>query len=353
MKATKILAGIFFALAAMFALFAWKLNENKSQVTSAAQVQSVDANMNGLEASASNTALPQYERVVATAPIRAGQRIEVSDVHIALHEEDVAGGFQELDQVVGKTTLIALEPGLPVLAHALLSSLSLQLETGQRAVSIGVREPMAAGHHVAPGDFVDVFFTLEGNDHDARQSRQTRLLLSRTRVLAYGHSTVEDAVIAEAQGHQDGEQGSAQSRRSQRVDGPQRMANTALLAVALEDVERLTLAERFGQLSLALRHPNDTGMPDPALFADLPAVLRPLGIKAISTSQLSPEDRAYAGTRWSDLVKGGEAEHVPQASRQRIARSMPRNTVRPTPPAALLKDSVELYQGDVLQTVHY
>lgn len=354
MKATKILAGLFFALAVIFALFAWKINSDTGANNDAVSANTASANSEAMQAPVSSGTSPKYETVVAAEPIRAGQRIDASQVKLLAVDKQVTGGFGQLSDVVGRTTLVALNEERPVLAQALLSSLSLQLESGQRAVSIAVREPMAAGHHVVPGDFVDVFFTLDGNnEREAELASQARLLLARTRVLAYGNHSVEDALAPANSDGKDADKNTSLPANGKRSDGQQRSANTAVLAVALDDVERLALAERFGQLSLALRHPDDTAVPDPEIFADVPAVLRTVGMKAGSGTQLSPQDRAYAGTRWKDLVRGGAAS---AATQNATPRSLPRATARTAPPSSspsVTKDSVELYQGNVVQTVQY
>lgn len=354
MKATKILAGLFFALAVIFALFAWKINSDNAKSSHVAPVYTASSNSGGTQSPDSASAPPKYEAVVAAEPIRAGQRIDASQVKLVAMDKETLGGFRQLRDVVGRTTLVALGEEHPVLEQSLLSGLSLQLEPGQRAVAIAVRESMAAGHHVVPGDFVDIFFTLDANnEREAELASQARLLLARTRILAYGQSTVEDALQPQ---NEDGKDAS-NSRHLQRGDTPQRTANTAVLAVAVEDVERLALAERFGQLSLALRHPDDTALPDEALFADLPAALQPLGISSVRAARLSPEDRAYAGTRWKDLVRGGAVNHSLSAAQHAATRSSPRATTRRATPRILsssgTKDSVELYQGNVVQTVQY
>ena len=94
-------------------------------------------------------------------------------------------------------------------------------------------------------------------------------------MLAYGAISVEDPPPTMAQRKKAlAEEAAANQNSSQRRSGgnadsgrAQQPANTALLAVPLEDVERLTLAEKFGQLTLALRHPDDLSVPNAALFA--------------------------------------------------------------------------------------
>ena len=356
MKATKILAGLFFALAVIFALFAWKINSDTSKRSDAVPVPAASSTSGAAETAQANTAAKPYEAVVVAEPIRAGQRIDASQVKLVAMDKEVAGGFRQVNDVIGRTTLVSLGQDHPVLEQSLLSGLSLQLEPGQRAVAIAVREAMAAGHHLVPGDFVDVFFTLDAdNEREAELASQARLLLARTRILAYGPSTVEDALRSQPDDRQDASKNASPSRNLQRGDAP-RTANTAVLAVAVDDVERLTLAERFGQLSLALRHPDDTALPDEALFANLPAALRPLATSSASAVRLSPEDRAYAGTRWKDLVRGGVVKPSAPVVQQAAPRSPPRTATKAmtsSSSSAATKDSVELYQGNVVQTVQY
>ncbi|MFC7205669.1 Flp pilus assembly protein CpaB [Comamonas endophytica] len=265
--------------------------------------------------------------MVAARDIAAGQRLTAEDVKLAELPAAVAHGFGSTEAVVGRTTVVALPANAPLFAQQLLQGLALQLEEGQRAVSVAIREPMAAGHHVRPGDFVDVFFTLDGKTDQAVVDTQTRLLLARTRVLAYGAASVENPPVADAQRR--AEQDAGARRAGARPDN----AQTAVLAVPLEDVQRLTLAEKYGQLTLALRHPDDTALPDAALFAALPTALQPVA----GRSALQAADRAYAGLRFKDLAAGAAAPRG--AARPAAVRA----AAAPQPQAPR-HQTVELYQ---------
>ncbi|MET1114728.1 MAG: Flp pilus assembly protein CpaB [Comamonas sp.] len=336
MNLTKILAGLLLVLAAVLAIGAWVLSRPPSRPVAAA----------GSAALATPPAPAQkHTAVVAAKAIAAGQRLTAEDVKLAELPGPVAHGFNSTEAVLGRTTVIAMPANAPLFAQQLLQGLALQLESGERAVSVAIREPMAAGHHVRPGDFVDVFFTLDGKTDQAVVDTQTRLLLARTRVLAYGAASVENPPPGEAQRRATTEPDSSARRSGARAEN----AQTAVLAVPLDDVQRLTLAEKYGQLTLALRHPDDRGLPDAALFAALPTALQPVAGRLPPGGSLQAADRAYAGLRFKDLASGAAAPRNAPRPVALQTGAAPRAQT-PTPPR---QQSVELYQGSTVQTVSY
>ncbi len=346
MNLTKILAGLLLVLALALGLGALLLGRQTANRPVAPVTEASGT-------SASQPA-PTHAVVVAAKPIAAGQRLVADDIKIAQLPVAVASSFSTTDALVGRTTTMALVPDAPLFEQQLISGLALQVEPGQRAVSVGIREAMAAGHHVRPGDFVDVFFTLDGKTDAAEVDSQTRLLLARTRVLAYGAATVENPPPTLAQRQQEeqeaaktGSSANAARRNTQDAQAA-RNAATAVLAVPLQDVERLTLAEKYGQLSLALRHPDDSRVPDPALFAALPTVLQPVAGKLAKGEQLQDMDRSFAGLRFKDLATGADSKPV----RRLPAVTQAKAPAAPAAPAVPLR-TVEVYQGASAQTVRY
>lgn len=344
MNLTKIAAGLLLALALLLAVGAWMLSRPASRPLAA------DAAATAKPA----TSMQQHTVVVAAKAIAAGQRLGADDVKTAQLPAAIAHSFNDTGTVLGRTTVIAIPADAPLFEQQLLLGLALQLESGQRAVSVAVKEPMAAGHHVRPGDFVDVFFTLDGKTDQAVVDTQTRLLLARSRVLAYGAASVENPPPTAAQRQQQEDSSTSVRRAGQREaqNGRPDNANTAVLAVSLDDVQRLTLAEKYGQLTLALRHPDDLSVPDAALFAALPTVLQPVAGRLAKGESLQSADRSYAGLRFKDLATGAQARDLPRppASRQAVAAARPRAPQSPQPPRP---QTVELYQGSAVQTVSY
>ncbi|WP_313237454.1 Flp pilus assembly protein CpaB [Delftia acidovorans] len=348
MNLTKILAGLLVGLAIVLAGLAWLLGSQPArpvaQPSPAASAQPTPE------------PVPQHAVVVVAQAIAAGQRIGSEDVKLAQLPAPVPGSFAATDDVLGRTTLMALTPGTPLFEQQLLSGLALQLEPGQRALAIAIREQMAAGHHVRPGDFVDVYFTLDGKSDQAPVDAQTRLLLARSRVLAYGSGSVERPPMSavQRQAQQDKESAGSSLRRASAADQTgQRPENvqSAVLAVPLDDVERLTLAEKFGQLTLALRNPDDLSVPDPKLFAALPGALQPVAGRLRKDQALEGADRAFAGLRMQDLATGADAKNIRKPAAQPMTAFAP--AVRPPPQRAPRERTVELHNGAAVQMVNY
>ncbi|MXN32489.1 Flp pilus assembly protein CpaB [Delftia sp. CH05] len=345
MHLTRIVAGLLIVLAIGLAFLAWMMGRQPQPSPSAgAPAASPPSSVGGRAEPAK-----QHATVVTARPIAAGQRITADDIRLVQHPSATADGFKDTAAVLNRTTLVALAADAPLLEQHLISSLALQLNAGQRALSIAIKEQMAAGHHVRPGDFVDVFFTLDGRAESSPVDTQTRLLLARSRVLAYGASSVENPPPSAAQrkAQQEQETSSSGMRRNSRDDQGQRpeSAQTAVLAVPLEDVERLTLAEKYGQLTLALRHPDDMAVPDPSLFAALPTALQPITGRSAKNQPLQGPDRAFAGLRFKDLATGtpsrAAGRTAPFSGGAAKVSQQPR--IR----------AVEVHSGATVQTVNY
>ena len=353
MNLTKILAGILVVLAIGLAIMAWFLGRQPQRAVAPVTA----ATATGPAQAQEPKPAPTYDVVVAARPIAAGHKLEAEDLRLIQQPAALADGVKTAEAAVGHTTLTALAADAPLLEQNLINGLSLQLEPGQRALSIAVKEPMAAGNHVRPGDFVDVYFTMDGKQStdNATVDTQTRLLLARSRVLAYGAISVEDPPPTMAQRKKaQAEEAAANQNSSQRRSGgnadsgrAQPPANTALLAVPLEDVERLTLAEKFGQLTLALRHPDDLSVPNAALFAALPTVLQPVAGRLPKGETLQGADRSFAGLRFKDLATGADAKN---ARRTSPPPSAPRSASGPQAPRS---HTVQIHQGAAVQTVSY
>ncbi len=349
MNLTKMLAGLLVLLALVLAGLAWVMGRQPARTVASPTAAE--------PAPAPAAPLPTHAVVVAAKAIEAGQRIAEEDVKLARLPAAVPGSMADIQDAVGRTTVMALPPDAPLFEQQLLSGLALQLEPGQRAVSIAIREQMAAGHHVRPGDFVDVYFSLDGKSDQAPVDAQTRLLLARSRVLAYGASSVEKPPLTAAQRQARQAQAGAASRIGTRDEAGQRPDNvqnaqSAVLAVPLDDVQRLTLAEKHGQLTLALRHPDDLSVPDPSLFAALPTALQPLAGRLRKDQPLQGADRAFAGLRFRDLATGADAANTRGGAVPQMAAAAPAaRAARPAPGPR--QQTVEMHNGAAVQLVHY
>ena len=320
---TQIVAGVLVLLALVLIGYAWMLSRKPPAPVPAPQPVAQAA-----------PAEATFPVVVATRPLPAGQAIDAGALRVAQLTINPAGAFMSVAEAAGRVPVFDLGVGAPLLENQLVSGLALRLEPGERAVAVKADEVMGVANSVRPGDFVDVFFALKADGRDVDRS-QSRLLLARKRVLAFGTASV------------DGMPANGEGRGNQKPQaGSQQPARTAVLAVPVEDVNRLALGEANGRLLLALRHPNDTAEPDPTLFAEPPTALQPAGRRS---GALTGMDRAMAGLTTQDLAAGGGASGVRWPAQPAIAA--PRAVVATSAPTA--GHEVELIRGDRRDTVRY
>lgn len=331
---TKIIAAVLVLLAVALGGYAFVLSRKPAVDAPVATVPAADQ--------AKTKQLATYPVVVASRLLPAGQVIPVDALRVEQLPINPAGAFQDTSVVAGRVPVLDLGEGSPLLEGQLVSGLALRVSEGERAVAVKADEIMGVGNRVQPGDFVDIFVMLKFDGKDIDRS-QARLLLARKRVLAFGSASVESlpSKTAESRG---GAQ--AQSQRNE-------AARTAVLAVTVDEVNRLTLGESSGRLLLALRNPTDMAEPDPKLFADLPTALQPLARPGESRrATLEGLDRAQAGLTAVDFVSGNAADGTRRTASVRAAA-----TVSPTPrasgPARSTGNEVEVIRGERSETMRY
>jgi pilus assembly protein CpaB len=256
---TKIVAAILVLLAIAMGGYAWMLSRQAPAPVAASPAP--------VPAKASQA--PVYPVVVAAKPLPAGQAIPADALRVERLTINPAGAFQDAGVAAGRVPVLDLAEGTPVMENQLVSGLAVRIGEGERAVAVKADEVMGVGNKIQPGDFVDVFVTLKSDGKDVDRS-QARLLLSRKRVLAFG------AVSVDSMQSKVGDKAAAQ--QAQRVEP----ARTAVLAVSVDDVNRLSIADNSGKLLLALRNPTDMSEPDPKLFAELPTALQPAAPKRVT-----------------------------------------------------------------------
>lgn len=264
--------------------------------------------------------------VVASKALPAGHLLQAEDVQL----QDVAvlppGAVALEASVLGRTLAQPVAAGDVVLAAGLLGGMPGLLQPGERAVAIKVDESTAVGHKLSPGDWVDVLVVLR-KDNQEVAATQAKQLLARKRVLAYG---------SQLEGMRQAGKEATGVDEAARTGQPPR---TAVLAVQAQEVNALLLAERQGQVLLALRHPLDMGASGGSTPGDAPwmAAGSP---DAVVLAQLARVDTGGASPRplsTPSLV-------VPQGLLPSARKAVPPR------PAGL---AVEVIRGNRAETVHY
>lgn len=186
---------------------------------------------------------PKYIKIIVAArdiPARAKidsnmiEEIEVNETSYLLNS------LQKKDEILGKFTKEKILKGELIPRERLMEEdtedLSLRIPEGKRAVSISMDEMSGVGDLIRPGDYVDVYVTVDQYIIDKKTSKTiypqiTKLLLQDIEVLAVSKEMkrVDD----------------------QRTDIP--VAYAVTLGVNAYEGEKLVHGEDFGRLKLALR----------------------------------------------------------------------------------------------------
>jgi len=306
-KITRIAALLLVVLAVVLAFVAFSLGRRTVPATDMTTVGHGTASPD----TTANTAAQSL--VVATSALPAGQPISASSLRVDNVPQHPPGSYVSVDAVAGDVPLVAIPAGTPITAGLLAHGVAMQLQPGERALAVPVDELAGAGNRILPGDYVDVFMSLkEAQSSTAGTIKedltQTRLLLSRLRVLAYGDQNlpIPPAAANNPSATADADKAAPKSDNNAQP-------HTAVLAVPIAEVDRLLLGAQYGKLALALRHPSDDGEPNDALFPQPRSVLSPLAnLNTDQQQQLtSPENNAYAGIDGIGLA--GRANGTPRS----------------------------------------
>jgi pilus assembly protein CpaB len=313
---TKILAGVLIAVALVLGIFAWTLARRPAQV-------------------AVTPATPaSYQVVVASKPLAAGKAITADQLRVQSLPINPSGAFTDPSQLVGRVPGVEIGADSPVFESQLSSGLAERIEPGERALAVRVDESNAVANRLRPGNFVDVFFTLKRDNAGAGNSEidrtQARLLMSKVRVLAFGNATTT------------GDTGG----------DPNGMVRTAVLAVPVADVDRLTLAESAGRLVFALRNPKDPEVLDPGALPVLPGVLK-TAAHAGEPAALQDSTRAAAGVALDTLSGStgatGAGTRLPPLPQMQIQTRLPATRVAANTNST--NGGIEVIRGGRAETV--
>jgi pilus assembly protein CpaB len=145
---------------------------------------------------------------------------------------DAAGGREDL---IGAVVRAGMVDGEPITDRRVVRPgdrgfLAAMLASGHRALSVPVNAASGISGLIFPGDRVDVILshTIQEDGAGANQRKASETVLSDIRVLAL-------------------------DQRTDDVDGERVVAKTATLEVDPKEAEKLSLAQKLGDLSLSLR----------------------------------------------------------------------------------------------------
>jgi pilus assembly protein CpaB len=281
-NALMIAVALFCATAAAFLTRAWLVRQS-TQTPAASETASV----------------PSRSVIVAARDLKYGEKVAADALKAVSWPTDAMpkGAFTSTEALLGgaatRTVLVAMAQGEPVLEHKLVGgsaggALSGKLSENMKAVTIRVNDVAGVAGFVQPDDRVDVFLTYGGtvsNESTPKGSSSVVVLLQNMRVLAVDQMT-------------------------QRKDQPT-PAKAVTLEATTEEAQKLVLAGRVGELSLALnRIAENTGpqVTGAIAFEDLLAVEKAAGRKAMPGGPVVTVTRAAERKDYQVLPDKGKDE---------------------------------------------
>lgn len=183
--------------------------------------------------------------LITNRAVSKGEVITAEDLQLIPFPISVEDSYQTISAVAGKPLEVDIPKGAIIRPSHFQdqSALSPIIAPGYRAISIKVSELIASGGFLRPGDYVDVVFSAKSSK-ETQNNSMARRLLSNIKVLAYGE------IIESESGELVDEQGNNTKPSSAKKDTSRR-SRSAVLEVALADVNKLILAEERGELRLS------------------------------------------------------------------------------------------------------
>jgi pilus assembly protein CpaB len=184
-------------------------------------------------------------QLFAKSDIARGERLTGRNLAVrSVRVEGAKTALSAVSEAEGHMALAPITAGQPVLSSEItrevVSGISSRVPVGYRAYAIPISEADIAGGFLQAGDTVDLYVTLPGALFGSRQTgidrtndqSKSTLLLQGVDVLAVG-------------------------TRQKSRDGADTSARTVTLALHSDDLSKVALAARLGNVSLAIRNPQD------------------------------------------------------------------------------------------------
>ena len=200
---------------------------------------------------------PKQQYVAATKSLDAGETLQKANLQLVDWSAPgkLDGGFQKIDDVVGRTVLYPMSAGQPILDRQLAAvgaglGLSSKIPPGMRAISLKTDQVVGVAGFLLPGTHVDVLVTFRT---PAQSDPVTSTVLQDAEVIAAGQKMQPDP------------------------EGKPTTVDVVTLLVKPNDAERVTLASQQGTVHFVLRNGGDHEQTDakPAELTELGGIVKP------------------------------------------------------------------------------
>ena len=251
--------------------------------------------------------IKKVEILVAAKALKTGHQIKSGDLKWQSWPEEaifigaiLRDGEQQPTEVSSGKLLRPLVEGQPVHMTMIVEDddgdfLSANLQKGMRAVGISVKSYVLADRLIRPGDFIDVMMTYQVRVN-TQKNPEAQSLVSR-----YATETVIEnirvlAIDKEDTKAVDAVEGSGKKKKKMKSS----KKATLTVEVKPEDAEKLVLANKMGDLGVALRSIGDNSTPE-SDGATTDVEMSRVMTKLSNMRETSSGVRIYSGTQMQEV----------------------------------------------------
>ena len=174
--------------------------------------------------------------------------LETKEVPLSQVRNDA---LKDKDEIAGSITKTPFYPGEPFLQEKLASpgdagnSLSYNIASGKRAVSVAVNEVIGVGYMVLPGDRVDVIVVMEKEETTVIHGEEGQVIDREEERTYTSEICAQDLKVLAV-------------NQTMAADQESLEATTVTLEVSPDEAQKLVLADERGVIRLLLREATDT-----------------------------------------------------------------------------------------------
>ena len=229
-RTLKIIAALLIISAVVMGIIGYRISQEDAQ----REVQRQSA------ATAADSYTYAQKLVIATRDIRKGEHLKAEDLMQVPYAIKVDNSFSTPDELLNRQSERDIFKGAVIRTTDFEdnSELAPQIRPGYRAIAVKVDEVIGTGGFLKPGDYVDVIFNSRASKETNNKS-MARRVMRNIRLIAYG-AEIEGESQMTAEG--EAKPSSKDSRKRSR---------SAVLEVAIDDINLLVLAEHNGDLRLS------------------------------------------------------------------------------------------------------
>ncbi|WP_374962030.1 Flp pilus assembly protein CpaB [Spongiibacter tropicus] len=229
-RTLKIIAALLIISAVVMGVIGYRISQEDAQ----RQVQRQAA------ATAANSYTYAQKLMIATRDIRKGEQLTEEDLMQVPYAITVEGSFNTPAELINRRSERDIFKGAVIRTTDFEddSELATQIRPGHRAIAVKVDEVIGTGGFLKPGDYVDVIFNSRASK-ETNDKSMARRVLRNIRLIAYGAE-----IEGESQMSTEGDNKAANKDTGKR-------SRSAVLEVAIDDINILVLAEHNGDLRLS------------------------------------------------------------------------------------------------------